>query len=123
MQWRVVGWGMVGLLALVAGGCGDSVEEAGNVAESCGERACPNGTAFSEKRSFRGGTDVSAGVDVTQSSGEGAFASFGEGDCEYVCQAIQDCPATTFPIITQTCFTCGVILPNDTVDRGGCPEG
>jgi hypothetical protein len=115
MTWRVF------LACAVAGwlsGC--AIDEAGDVARSCDDQECPVGTQFRQKANFSGGFDVSGGYNGTTRSGSGAYAQFGEGDCEYICEAIQDCPESTFPIITETCFTCGVILADDTVDRGNC---
>lgn len=103
-------------------GCGDEVDAAKEVAESCGEQACPVGTAFREVRSLSGGTDITAGVDVATYDGEGAYTRFGMGDCEYACEVINACPEQTFPVITAECFTCGTLDAEGNVRQGACGE-
>ncbi len=103
-----------------ATGCSDPVAGAQNVAMSCGERPCPTGTTFHESRSFSGGTDVSAGYMPGTNTVSGAFSRFGMGDCEYICSAIQDCPMDTFPVISDSCFTCAAILPSGELGQAMC---
>lgn len=107
------------MLSFAAHGCAGDVD-ANEAAASCGKQECPAGTAQVERRSVTGKTDVSAGYDPATYAADGAFASFGSGQCEFYCQVISACPETTFPVITKECFTCGVVLANDTVDRVSC---
>lgn len=113
------------LLALGAwapAGCGDEVEAAKDVADSCGEQACPVGTSFREVRSISAGTDITAGVDASNYEGDGAYKRFGMGMCEYACQVINACPEDTFPVITADCFTCGTLDAEGNVRQGSCGE-
>lgn len=86
----------------------------------CGAQECPVGTAFSEYRADREGFDLSAGLDPATYSGEVAFSTFGESECAYQCETINPCPADTFPVITETCFTCGLITADGEVAQGSC---
>lgn len=109
------------IIALVAG-CGEEIEAAKEVAQSCGQQTCPAGTAQRESRGFSGGTDISGGVDPDNYSADGAFARFGKGECEYVCEVINPCPDGTFPVLTTECFTCGTLDAEDNVKQGSCSD-
>ncbi len=71
--------------------------------------------------------DVSAGFNPATYDADGAFASFGMGDCEYYCSVIQACPEDTFPVITEDCFTCGVVTYDSAgepvISQGNCGSG
>lgn len=86
----------------------------------CGAQECPVGTAFSEYRADREGFDLDAGANPATYSGEVAFSTFGESECTYQCETINPCPEGTFPVITATCFTCGVITAEGDVAQGSC---
>ena len=89
----------------------------------CGTQECPVGTAFAEYRADRQGFDLQAGLDPTTYSGEVAFSTFGESECAYQCETINPCPNGTFPVITDSCFTCGVVTPDGQVAQGDCGGG
>jgi hypothetical protein len=117
--------GLVGFAFAALWGCSDPSEDAKDVALACGERECPVGTLFHEKRSFSGGYDISGGYDPATYKAEGAYKTMGEGSCEYVCQVMQPCPTegqTTFPYITATCFTCVAVLSDNTLAQPMCPQ-
>jgi hypothetical protein len=82
------------------------------VATECGKQTCPTGTVVIEKRRTESskGYDVSQGFDPNKYDSELVpYLSFGEGECEYQCSPFQACPESTFPIITDDCFTCAYI--------------
>lgn len=110
------------LALLPSTGCEDEIAAAREVAQSCGQQTCPAGTAQIERRSIMGGTDITGGVDPETFSGDGAYARFGNGDCEYICQVINACPQNTFPVITTECFTCGVLNERGEVAQGACRD-
>jgi hypothetical protein len=107
-------------LSVTAGGCGDPGEDAKEVASSCKNQSCPAGTAQTNKASVQGSSDISGGYDPATYKAEGAYKRMGSGSCEYICQVFSPCPDSTFPVITQTCFTCGLILPDGTIGQGMC---
>lgn len=112
---------VVAVCVVCGSACGeDPIDAAESVAGSCGEQACPVGTAFKESRSITAGYDISGGIDPAEYQAEGAFARFGEGECEYACEVIQACPEGTFPVITADCFTCGVLNAEGEVQQGSC---
>lgn len=94
----------------------DATETSGQ----CMARECPAGTAPKELREVSGSYDIGLGFDPLSYKAEGAFKTFGEGKCEYACQLIQACPDRTFPVMTQACFTCGVLTSSNTVAQGSC---
>ncbi len=111
------------MAASLSTGCGDPIEEAADVAKACGDQPCPAGTSPKELREVQGSFEIGVGGsgDLTGYSAEGTFSRFGEGSCEYACQVIQPCPDTTFPVITMTCFTCGMFdVGSGTVLQGSC---
>ncbi len=98
-------------LLLLAGlyACGDPAEEAGDVAKSCGQQACPAGTRVVETRSLDASNDISGGYDPVTYKADGAYQRMASGSCEYACEVIQACPAGSFPIITRECMKCAPI--------------
>ncbi len=122
-MWSRPKWGswVLGACAVVVGGaCSDAGADAVKGAEACGEQKCPVGTAQEERASVTSGTDISGGYDPATYKAEGAYSRMGTGSCEYICRVIQACPDGFFPVITETCFTCGAILPDNTVDKATC---
>lgn len=113
---------LLGILVLCA--CSDPSEDAKDVANSCGKRPCPVGTLFHEKKSFSGSYDISGGYDPATYKAEGAYKTMGSGSCEYVCEVMQPCPTSpaTFPYITEKCFTCVVVLSDNTLGQPTCPQ-
>ena len=109
-----------GALLLLGAACTDPIQSAEDIANSCGKQDCPVGTAFREIREVQGGYDISAGFDPSTYSADGAFQSMGSGSCSYACEVINPCPEKTFPVITQTCFTCGVVNSAGDVAQGAC---
>lgn len=101
-------------------GCGNPQK----TAESCGLQECPVGTLFYESREVVEGIDIAAAYDPATYSGELAFSRVGEGRCEYYCQTMEPCDEGTFPVITEDCFTCGVVnQESGDVSQGVCaPE-
>ncbi len=91
--------------------------------QDCGSQECPVGTAFAEYRADRAGFDLSAGADPKTYSGEVAFSTFGESECTYQCTTINPCPDSTFPVITNSCFTCGLLNAEGEVAQGECDPG
>jgi len=77
------------------------------VAESCGS-GCPVGTWRDEQRTNR--------------SEDTPYADFVEGSCAWSCVAVTDCPVDTVPVITESCFTCAMALPDGTLGGGSCDE-
>lgn len=106
------------LVLVVLVGCKPADKNA--AAESCGEQGCPVGTAWEEYRAVREGFEVSAGADPKSYGGEVAFKHFGEGECAWTCVTINACPDTTFPVITESCFTCGTVNAQGEVVQGTC---
>jgi hypothetical protein len=93
--------------------CSDGTE----AAALCGMQECPVGTSFSESRTSMMTYDIALGFNAMTYDADGAFKSFGSGSCEYFCGVIQACPEDTFPVITDSCFTCGTV----TYDSAGEP--
>lgn len=124
--WRCLRWsGAAALLVfLVPAGCSDPSKDAKEVAQSCGERKCPVGTLFHEKKSFSGSYDISGGYDPATYKAEGAYKTMGSGSCEYVCALMQPCPENppTFPYITEKCFTCVTVLSDNSLGQPSCPN-
>jgi hypothetical protein len=91
----------------------------------CGKaETCPVGTVIEEYREDREGFEVSgdAAGDVSEYEGGVAFRRFEQGSCEWACVAIQECPASTFPVITEDCFTCGTVNNDGDVVQGDCGD-
>lgn len=105
------------LVLLTLAACGNPQK----TAEACGEQECPVGTAFYESREVVEGIEIDASFDPKTYAGELAFKRMGEGSCEYYCQTIEPCDEGTFPVITEDCFTCGVVNPETgEVSQGVC---
>ena len=96
--------------------CSDGTE----AAALCGAQECPVGTAFSETRTSAMTYDISGGFDPLTYDAEGSFKSFGTGSCEFFCSVIQACPDGTFPVITKSCFTCGILIDEGDIAQGDC---
>lgn len=109
------------VLAVSALGCSDPVAAAADVAGSCGKQTCPAGTTPKESRTLSASNDVSAGYNPATYSADGAYKRYGSGSCEYACEVDQPCPANTFPVITQSCFTCGAVT-SDGIAQGACTD-
>lgn len=105
---------------LFVASCGDPVEDAADVAKSCGDQACPVGTAPKELASVSASYEISGGYDPTTYAADGAYKRMGTGKCEYACQVIAPCPESTFPVISATCFTCATINAQGQVQQGSC---
>jgi hypothetical protein len=105
--------GLAALFCVLALGCGPQ--------EDCGLQECPVGTSFSEYQSSRNGFDVSVEYNPSTYDGEVAFASFGESECRFDCVAIQACPEDSYPVITDDCFTCAVLVNDEEMVQPECP--
>ncbi len=105
----VIGWVVLSLV-----GCGSDTL-------NCGDQECPVGTYFDEYRAQREGFEVEAEVDPGSYSGGVAYRDFGEEECRYTCVVMQECPAWTFPVITEDCFTCATVDEGEVVG-GECED-
>lgn len=104
------------LLALLA--CG-----ARKIAEECDASVCPVGTAPAESRALEGAIDLDLAFDPTTYAGEVAFKEISNGSCSVLCATIEPCDEGTFPVITEDCFTCGVVdETTGEVNQGSCSE-
>jgi hypothetical protein len=104
-------------LAPFAAACGNPNEAASN----CLEQQCPVGTAPALESEIRQAIDLDVAFDPVTYSGELAYKSVGEGSCALDCLTIEPCDEGTFPVITETCFTCGLVNPETgSVEQGAC---
>jgi hypothetical protein len=99
----------VGAAGLPGSACSDPIQAAEDIARACGDQPCPVGTTFRERRDISSGHDISAGFDPATCEAGGAFRSTGTGACEPARVGIDPCPWNTFPVVTDACFTCGVV--------------
>lgn len=105
-------------LAVLLTSCGGGAE----VAASCGTFACPAGTAPVATASASQGFDVSGSVDPEAYDGGVAIRYFGFGACSYACEAYAACPSGTWPVLTQSCFTCATVNDDGEAVQGSCGD-
>lgn len=89
--------------------------------ETCGERACPAGTFHENYSANRVGFEVDTNVDVKTYSGGVAFRNMGSGECRFTCVLMQPCPEGTFPVMTEECATCAVVVDGE-LKQGACGQ-
>jgi hypothetical protein len=75
---------------------------------------------YEEYQHNRSGYDVNLGWDPAYKDAEVLFKSFSDGECKWACVVIQECPADTFPVITEDCFTCGLVNDEGEVVQAEC---
>ncbi len=116
-------WWIFGLL--LVGACGD-VERSHTGVPSATDCAtapeCPVGTILVGSISSKGGSDVSGGYDPSSYVAEGAYTPVGDVSCDWGCEVIAPCPEGQFPVITDDCYTCGLIDEDGEVVTGACDE-
>lgn len=101
------------LAGVVGGGC------TGGADSPCAPPSCPAGTRPVALSASKNAIDVSTYASPRTWSGGIGYKTFGERSCQVACVATQACPAGTFPVITQNCFTCGQVV-GDGVKQGAC---
>lgn len=99
-------------LVVLASGCPKEVE--------CGEQGCPIGTAPEEYQANRQGYDVDLSADPKTYSGEVAFKTFGEAECQYQCVAIFTCSPDQYPFITESCYACAALTADGEIVQPEC---
>jgi len=106
------------LVLLLAVACGNP----NLAAQECDEE-CPIGTAIAKSAEITEAIDLDLGVDPSTYAGELAFKRVGEGSCEMECITIEPCDEGTFPVITEDCFTCGLVsAETGEVNQGSCSD-
>ena len=91
--------------------------------EDCGKvESCPVGTVVEAYSQYREGLEINGDVSSTAGLYDGgvAFRHFESGTCEWACVAIQECEPPAFPIITEDCFTCGLMSEEGEVVQPEC---
>lgn len=90
-------------------------------AENCLEVTCPVGTAPALSSELKSAIDLDLAFDPVTYAGELGFKTVGEGSCALQCLTIEPCDEGTFPVITEGCFTCGLVnAESGEVDQGSC---
>lgn len=113
------------LWALLALGCG--ADDGKGVDADCRVYTCPVGTSpqgmeavYAVETHELNLVDVTGGPSSASARGSVGYAVRTEASCEYACVAIEPCPDTTVPIITEDCYTCAEVTETGEIVGGAC---
>lgn len=113
------------LWILLAVGCG--ADDGKRADADCRVYTCPVGTSPQGMEAVTSVetlelnlVDVTGGPSDASARGSIGYAVRTEASCSYACVAIEPCPDTTVPIITEDCYTCAQVTETGEIVGGAC---